>query len=182
VEKIWEKRDTESARAFRVFVVYRNLPPSERNFVTAYALAYKKNLKEYHDGIKKVPGHIRKWSVDYDWVKRAEAWDAYRDKQTEQKRIDEWKDFQEDSIKYARGLISKGAQRIIDISTAEIPAAVLDKWVLNMYKLMQDICKKNENEKLIVEETQRVSVVGRDLVSDVIKRFTEDEISDEPDE
>lgn len=180
MKKIWEKRENESTKAFRVFTIYRNLPPSERNFTNAYIIAYKRDSNLYRDGIKKVPGHIRKWSVDYEWSKRAAAWDAYRDAQTEQKRLEEWADFQENSIKYAKGLISKGAQRILEISPSEIPAAVLDKWLQNMYKIMQDICLKegNDDEKLLVEETTKVSVRGRDLVSDVLERFRDPEQTD----
>jgi hypothetical protein len=173
VAELWEKREKESARAFNAFCIYRNLPPYERALEKCCQKLGKK-WTGYHSQLKA-------WSSKFDWVKRAGAWDAYRDKQTEKQRLEDWKEFRENLAQYAKGLLSKGAQRMLQISNPEIPAIALSKWMLDSLKVMQEV-GEGQDEKFIVEETQRMYIGGRDLVSDVIKRFTEDEVIDEQDE
>ena len=88
IKKIWEKRDDETAKAFDAFCTYRNLPPSVRSIHRTYSIKYTKDTKQ-------APKFIKDWASQNDWVKRAEAWDAYRDQQTEAARIEDWEDFQE---------------------------------------------------------------------------------------
>jgi len=177
VVELWEKREEESSKAFNAFCAYRDLPPHERNLSIAYAKAYKKNMSLYQNGPRKAPAFIKQWSAKFDWVKRCEAWDAYCDKQMEQERLENWKTFKRKLVLSADGLVSKAGQRIVDITNAEIPAVVVSKWLMDAIKIMEEYGKPKgeQNEQLIMEETQRMYVGGRDLVSDVIKRFSEDE-------
>lgn len=178
MEKIWEKREDETAKAFRAFTVYRDMNPSNRNCDVAYAIAYKKDIEKHRKGIKRAAGFFRQWSIKYEWVKRVGAWDKYCDQQDEENRLETWKEFKNNIIKYNQGLLAKGAERIYDISPSEIPANVLSKWMLDMMKAMADICQiegGDDDEKFIVEEARRVYASGRDLVSDVITRFSETE-------
>ncbi len=68
----WERRPEESGRAYSAFVLYRDLGPT-RSLAAAYAASR-------HPGggvAKKAASHWEEWSSAYDWVERAEAYDAH---------------------------------------------------------------------------------------------------------
>jgi hypothetical protein len=70
--EIWTKQDDETQRAYEVFCVYRDMGPSRR-------------LIDAHDAVYgEGAGNIRllqRWSSQYDWVERAEAYDQYLEAQ-----------------------------------------------------------------------------------------------------
>jgi hypothetical protein len=71
--KVWEKQPGESNRSWSGFVVYRDLPPSER---TIQAVA---------ETIQKTPSLVRRWSAENSWVSRAAEYDSFIDRETAQK-------------------------------------------------------------------------------------------------
>jgi hypothetical protein len=71
--KVWEKQPGESDKSWGGFVVYRDLPPSER---TIQAVAEK---------IQKTPSLVRRWSAENNWVSRVTEFDSYIDRETTQK-------------------------------------------------------------------------------------------------
>lgn len=83
----FEQQPHESARAFRAFTYYRDLGP-ERSLEKAYA---------GHSGEKdgKAPGQWNAWSKQFEWVRRAIAYDAHLDtalrkaRERRQKRLEE---------------------------------------------------------------------------------------------
>lgn len=76
----WDRRDTETAKAYNAFVVYRALG-SGRSLAQAALELYGGSGK---DGAKagrpKNLSTVEKWSSRHDWPARAAAWDAYQDK------------------------------------------------------------------------------------------------------
>jgi hypothetical protein len=71
--KVWEKQPGESNKRWSGFVVYRDLPPSER---TIQAVA---------ETIQKTPSLVRRWSAENSWVSRAAEYDSFIDRETAQK-------------------------------------------------------------------------------------------------
>lgn len=76
----WErdKEAGETAAAFAAFVTYRDLPPRSRSLRKAAAA-------HYHDDPEAGVGRAKvvqfeKWSAEYDWQVRVEAWDDERDR------------------------------------------------------------------------------------------------------
>ncbi len=71
---VWEKQPGESNRSWSGFVVYRDLPPSER---TIQVVAEK---------IQKTPSLVRRWSAENNWVSRVAEFDSYVDREVTQKK------------------------------------------------------------------------------------------------
>lgn len=71
----WEKLPGESAVAYRAFAVFRDLGPG-RTLREVAAVLYGEG---YRLGTRRVPGRLKQWSADNDWVERAQALDARDD-------------------------------------------------------------------------------------------------------
>lgn len=69
----WEKRPGETAVAYRAFSVFRDQGPGRTLRETAAVL----HGEEYRESTRRVPGRIKQWSSDHDWVERAQALDAH---------------------------------------------------------------------------------------------------------
>lgn len=77
----WEKREDETSKAFAAFVVYRDLGPG-RSYDKAYRAAKGQNKRQ-------ASGRWREWAAKFDWLKRAQDYDAHIDLQTRQKNESE---------------------------------------------------------------------------------------------
>jgi len=64
----WDQLPKESTTAYSAFLLYLDLGPHERS---------QQKLAKVIYGKKTSTGNIQKWSIDYDWINRAEAWDRY---------------------------------------------------------------------------------------------------------
>jgi hypothetical protein len=96
-DPIWEVQEGETANAFRCFIAYRDVPPSERSVLNAY-IAYSKTDRDAlrtsgvrdSTGLRKpqAPTHWRDLCRWWHWVERAKAHDVHLDRQRRQ-RIEE---------------------------------------------------------------------------------------------
>lgn len=68
----WERQPGEGREAFAAFKVYRELAPRDRSIDAAFNAA-----NGHRKRIKKASGTWRRWSVEHDWVARADAWDSH---------------------------------------------------------------------------------------------------------
>ncbi|MDP2326453.1 MAG: hypothetical protein Q8N51_20850, partial [Gammaproteobacteria bacterium] len=76
----WERQYGESRQAFRAFAIYRDMPPGHRSRDRVAA-----RLKEeagHPTGTERAPawGRLTFWVERWDWVRRAEAYDADQDR------------------------------------------------------------------------------------------------------
>lgn len=71
----WEKLSGETAVAYRAFAVFRDQGPG-RTLREVAAVLYG---DEYRLSTRRVPGRIKQWSADNDWIGRAQALDARDD-------------------------------------------------------------------------------------------------------
>ncbi len=71
--RCFERIDGESAAAYRAVAVFRDLGPS-RTLRQVAAVLYGEG---YREGTRRVPGRIKGWSADHDWIARADAYDAH---------------------------------------------------------------------------------------------------------
>lgn len=74
--KPWDRMEGESDKAFAAFNVYKNLTPSERSKSRVSYEIYDKKRGMSWASDKKPHGRVNKWSVDFNWVERAGAWDV----------------------------------------------------------------------------------------------------------
>lgn len=70
----WDRRPRESAKAFAAFCCYRDLGPG-RSLNLAYA-EWRRSLGFAGDAAK-AAGYWAEWSSGFEWVARAEAYDAH---------------------------------------------------------------------------------------------------------
>ena len=78
MSEVWEKRESETARAYRAFCVYRDMGV-DRSLAKVRAKLGKKSGYERQ---------LQEWSSDHEWVSRAAAYDEHlevllRDEQEE---------------------------------------------------------------------------------------------------
>lgn len=71
--KPWDRRPDESAKAYKAFCIYLEMGPKARS-IDAAGCEYQGHQK----GIKRASGFIRRWASQFDWPKRAAAWDAHQ--------------------------------------------------------------------------------------------------------
>jgi hypothetical protein len=168
MDKIWEKRDDETGKAFESFCIYRDMLPSKRSLEkTCQQLG--KTWESYHTSISI-------WSSQHNWVKRAAAWDKYRDQQTETERLETWKEFNRNTERFAQALLAKAAGRLREIENSDIPAQTLSKWVLDGLKMFHDI--RGEPTEVIKHEVTSETTIEHKLV-DKLKNFLTDDELDE---
>jgi len=72
--KPWDRQLGESNRSWSGFVVYRDLPPSERT------------IQIVAETIQKTPSLVRRWSAENNWVSRVSEYDQHLDRETVQKQ------------------------------------------------------------------------------------------------
>lgn len=68
----WERQPGESREAFEAFKLYRDMPPRDRSVDAAFHTATGRQK-----GGKRAAGRWWKWSADYEWKARAEAYDRH---------------------------------------------------------------------------------------------------------
>lgn len=69
----WERQPGEREIPYRAFATFRDLGPG-RTLREVAALLYGEG---YREGAKRVPGRIKTWSSDNDWVARAAGYDEW---------------------------------------------------------------------------------------------------------
>ena len=63
----WHQQPGESDKAYRAFLIYRNLSEGRTLAGAWEALSGRRRGT--------VPGHVKRWSIKWDWVARGRAWD-----------------------------------------------------------------------------------------------------------
>jgi hypothetical protein len=75
----WERRTSETDRAWNAFTTYRDLG------------AHRRSLQATHDAVYgEAAGNLRYvevWSSEHEWVKRVRAWDAHVDERVREKLV-----------------------------------------------------------------------------------------------
>jgi hypothetical protein len=71
----WEQLEGESAKAFKAFVCYLEMPAKTRSVIAAY-LAYS-GRREAKNKLK-TPGFFNDWASKNQWRKRAKAFDEHQ--------------------------------------------------------------------------------------------------------
>lgn len=66
-EPLWDKQRGESAKAFEAFGIYRDMGPDRSQVAVGEVLTKSRALQA-------------RWSIQWGWVERAEAWDEFADR------------------------------------------------------------------------------------------------------
>lgn len=96
-DRPWTKREDETARAFEAFRRYRDM---------GAARSQRKVHDQLYGEDQNCMSTIERWSTEYDWSDRVDAWDRHED---EQRRLERKKAREE-----ARGVLVDAAKKLAE--------------------------------------------------------------------
>ena len=121
--EIWEKQKDESNKAYNIFCIYRDLGPN-------------RSLEKTRQKLGKSAGYTRwmqTWSSQYDWVTRAQAYDAYIErKEREEKEkaiLEKAAEMADRHVKLAKAFQQRIAQALQQIDPAQLSPSDMAKWL-----------------------------------------------------
>jgi hypothetical protein len=123
----WERQPKETPRQYGRFILYRDLGRS-RALTTLNKL-----LTELGDPLTYLS--LRRYSSDGSWTARAEAWDAYQDRQDHEQNLADRREMIKRHRNIATGLMSKAAQALRKFAISDMTPADIARYV----KLATDI-------------------------------------------
>ena len=135
--EIWEKQTGESVHAFEAFAIYRDLGIS-RSFSKVCEQLGKSNTL------------MCRWSSRWQWVARCAAYDSYLDRQRRKVQEREIIEAKNRYVALSRGVLSKLATRLNNLSGEEIPVTMIDR----LLKTASDL------ELRALGESERVELTG----------------------
>lgn len=142
--KPWEKQEGESSKAFEAFAMYRDLGLKRTQAEVGRQLGKSENL-------------MNRWSMRYDWVKRAEAWDAEQDRILAKAQLDDIKKMRKRHADVASAMIIKAAKALQRIPEDEIKAGDISRMV-DVASKLERISRGDVGE--VVEERQGEAVAN----------------------
>jgi hypothetical protein len=145
----WERLDTEGAKAFEAFALYRDLGPSERS------------VREVARRLNKSATLIGKWSGQHAWVERCVAWDAEQDRIRRDAMAKEAELMGERHARLARRVLDLAAQRIDALDPNDLPVHQLARLMAEASKL----------ERLALGEPSDRIETSAPATPDEVKRF-----------
>lgn len=111
----WEPLEHESARAYKAFTAYRDLPPRQRSIYNAYRGTVKK------PGAL-APGQFNAWSSENHWVARSRAWDAHVDREARDDQVRRRVDADRQAAQIGSSLITVGLKALAKIRPEKLTA------------------------------------------------------------
>lgn len=133
----WERQEDETDKAFEAFAIYRDM---ERRTTRGVASQLSKSV-----------ALISRWSSTHEWVKRAAAWDAERDRIARQEQIDEIKKMRKRHADLASAMLVKAARALQRIPEDEIKAGDVSRMVDTAAKLER---VSRGDAETVIEERQ----------------------------
>lgn len=99
--KLWERQQNESSKAYSVFCVYRDLGPERSQEKTIEKLPKKRVIKT-----------VANWASKFNWVARCQAYDDYLERKKREEREKAILDMVERHTKEATALQQKGLEML----------------------------------------------------------------------
>ena len=116
--EIWERQKNESSKAYAAFCVYRDLGP-ERSLEKVRQNLDKPRTRKW----------LGDWSVKYNWVERAQAYDDYIERKKREEKENAILEMAERHAKLAMAFQQRVAQRLQQIDPAELSPSDIAKWL-----------------------------------------------------
>ncbi len=101
-KNLWERQENESNKAFQAFCIYRDLGAG-------------RTLAKVAEKLRKSYDLIRRWSKNYFWQNRADAWDKFISEKAAEKAAEEYSKMLEVQINLGKMLQAKAAKAIQNI-------------------------------------------------------------------
>lgn len=121
---IWERRSGESAEAYAAFSLYRDMAyrteDAEGNLKISDVPLVRRSARAVAIQVGKNESLLERWSVTWDWVNRAEAYDRFIDAEALRKANAKLADMRARHIALAKIMQAKGAQAINSVKPDDI--------------------------------------------------------------
>lgn len=121
---IWERRSGESAEAYAAFSLYRDMAyrteDAEGNIKISDVPLVRRSARAVAVQVGKNESLLERWSVTWDWVNRAEAYDRFIDAEALRKANAKLADMRARHIALAKIMQAKGAQAINSVKPDDI--------------------------------------------------------------
>lgn len=101
-KNLWERQENESNKAFQAFCIFRDLGTG-------------RTLAAVSEKLRKSYDLIRRWSKNYFWQNRADAWDKMISEKAAEKAAEEYSKMLEVQINLGKMLQAKAAKAIQNI-------------------------------------------------------------------
>jgi hypothetical protein len=141
----WQQLPGESIKAFRAFVVFRDLEPKERSL--------QRVVSECNRSISL----IGRWSSKWGWVERAQAWDNFQELKRLEKRIEEKQKMDEQHLKIVRAMRSKIIDALTKMDSEDLAKniRVMRSWINDFIRLERLIMGEPES---IEERREKIEI------------------------
>jgi len=116
--EIWERQKNENSKAYAAFCIYRDMGV-ERSIEKVYEKRSKRGPLS----------RLKNWSVKYNWVKRANAYDDYLERKKREKNEKEILEMAERHAKLAKAFQQRIAQALQQIDPAQLSPSDMAKWL-----------------------------------------------------
>ena len=143
-KNLWERQENESNKAFQAFCIFRDLGAGR----TLAAVAEK--LRKSYD-------LIRRWSKNYFWQNRADAWDKMISEKAAKKAAEEYSKMLEVQINLGKMLQAKAAKAIQNIDFENVSIKSLPSVVnainigVEIERTARDLNLQKSEEKISAE-------------------------------
>lgn len=121
---IWERRSGESAEAYAAFSLYRDMAyrteDAKGNIRISDVPLVRRSARAVAVQVGKNESLLERWSVTWDWVNRAEAYDRFIDAEALRKANAKLADMRARHIALAKIMQSKGAQAMNSVKPDDI--------------------------------------------------------------
>ncbi len=115
-EAVWERLEGESADAYAAFTLYRDMAYQKINdegqTVPCDLPLTHRSIRAVAEKIGKNKRNISNYSVEWNWVERAEAYDRFVDAEALKKAVASIADMRVRHIKLAKVMQAKGAEAL----------------------------------------------------------------------
>lgn len=148
-KNLWERQENESNKAFQAFCVYRDLGTG-------------RTLAKVAEKLRKSYDLIRRWSKNYFWQNRADAWDKMIAEKAAQKAAEEYSKMLEVQINLGKMLQAKAAKAIQNIDFENVSIKSLPSIVnaINVGVEIERTARElNLNGKTSLEDFEDVTII-----------------------
>lgn len=119
---LWERQVGEGQKAYEAFCKYRDM-------------GTQRSLRKVAEELQKSETLMGRWSGQWEWVKRAEAWDREQDKIAQRQQFEEIKKMRKRHADLAVQMLLKAARALQRIPEDEIKAQDISRFVETASKL-----------------------------------------------
>lgn len=144
---MWERMAGETTPAYRAFRYYRDLGPS-RSLRAAAGVVEGRRL----------PGHICRWSTQWNWSGRAAAWDDEQWRREDVVRLEAIRTMHDVHQRAGRVAIGKALAALAAVRPENIPAGAIVR--------LLDVGTRLERETLLHSVDEWQARARRDVVDD----------------